>query len=156
MITREPIYAALFAKINALVGSPVSSNQPFVSASRRLQSVTKVQPERQPAIFQVQSRETPTQIKKGFPTRWNLKPELWVFIWQPDATSAVSPIINPIIDAIEKAFSPDNQMQQDCTLGGLVSHCRIEGRDIEIYEGVTTGSTGYQSVVIIPIDIMTA
>lgn len=155
MIVREDIYAALFAKISTLLQDPITNpTGPIKTASRRLKTISAVPSEMQPAIFQVQAREGPTDVKRGLPTKWNLKPELWVFVWCSDLDSPSTPLLNPIIDAIEGVFKPDNPTVQDCTLGGKVSHCRIQSRDIEIFEGVTTGSTGYQAIAIIPIDIM--
>lgn len=142
MITREPIYSALFAKFAALPG--------FVTVSRRLKHFTEVDKAQMPALYQTQLRETP-QVTRGLPTKYNLQAELTVYVNQSNLTDSITPILNPLLDAIELALKPDDVTATECTLGGKVSHCRIDGGAIEIYEGVNDGTL---TVAIIPISIM--
>ena len=142
-VSRETVYAALFAR--------VASAAKFTTKSRRLKHFAQVQSGEHPAIFQIQ-RDEDAQITRGIPTRWNLRVDLFIYAWQSDPKAAPSQSLNPLLDAIEAALKPDNPTVNDCTLGGLVSHCRIAGK-VEIFEGVADGN---QAVAIVPIDIMIA
>jgi hypothetical protein len=140
--SREAIYSALFSKLQAVQG--------FKTVSRRAKHWSQVNKAQQPAVFQLQKTES-AHVTRGLPTRWNMKLDLFVYVTQPNETDSPAITLNPLIDAIETALKPD-AATGECTLGNLVSHCRIEGQ-IEIYEGVNEGR---QTVAIIPIDIMTA
>lgn len=142
-VSREAIYSALFAKLQGIAG--------FKTASRRLQNFMQVSPSQQPALYQLQRMET-AQVVKGIPTRWNLKVDLFLYVWQGGASAAASSALNPLLDAVEAALRPDNLSVGECTLGGLVSHCRIEG-PVEIFEGVGDGN---QTVAVLSINLMTA
>lgn len=141
MSLREPIYAALFARLAALPG--------LASASRRLSHWSDVPAAAQPALFQVQKGETVTQ-RRGLPPRRQLAVELFLYARSgADPTVAPSQILNPLIDAIEAALAPDDPTDAVQTLGGLVAHAWIEGR-IETDEGVL----GDQAVAIVPVNLL--
>lgn len=138
-MNREPIYAALFAKVSNLPG--------IVTSSRKLKHWNDVNPADQPALFQTQNGENAI-IKTGLPTKWSMDVDLYVYCHagnDPDATPSTD--LNVILDAIEEALKPDYSGYQ--TLGGLVFDCCIDGK-IETDEGIL----GPQSVAIIPIKIM--
>jgi hypothetical protein len=149
-VTREPIYAAAYAFFAGLTagGSPL-----FKTATRKGADWEKVAAEDSPALLFVQ-RDELAERKKGLPTKWTLKPELLVFVHtgaQTDPSVIPSQIINPLLDAIEASLTVDDPFNNACTLGGLVSHCAINGV-IEIVEG----SLGDEAVVRIPLDILTS
>jgi hypothetical protein len=140
-MTRETIYAALFAKVSAISG--------LVTASRRLRHWSDVKSSEQPALFQIQKTEDPTQ-KRGLPTVWNLDADLYLYVHSGKDHSAIpSTQLNRFLDAIEAALAPTDPVTNAQTLGGLVSHCWISGR-IETDEGVL----GDQAVAIIPVAIL--
>ena len=142
MITREPIYSALFALWQNLPG--------VITWSRRLEHWSDVPPSKQPALYQIQRHEDPKTVR-GIPTTWHLSVDLYIYVnsgLDPDAVPSL--ILNPILDAIETALAPDPASGFQ-TLGGLVSHAWISGR-IETSEG----ALGAQEVAIVPIEIMTA
>lgn len=137
-MNREPIYTALFEKVASLPG--------IVTSSRRLKHWNDVSPADQPALFQAQAGEN-AMVKTGFPTKWNLDVELYLYCHagnDSDATPATD--LNNLLDAIEEALKPDHSGYQN--LGGLVFDCRIDGK-VETDEG----TLGPQSVAIIPIRI---
>lgn len=147
-MTREPIYAAVFAFFASLQANGLE----FKAATRDTATWESFSPEEQPALLQRQKSETAT-YKKGFPTKWTLGLELMLYVStggnnDPDVTP--SQLINPLLDLIETALAIDDQDNDTCTLGGLVSHCAINGT-IEIHEG----SLGDEAVVIVPIEILT-
>ena len=142
---RETYYAALFSKVSNSAG--------FVTKSRKLKHWTDTAPEELPALFQAQKGESVSQ-QKGVPAKWILHCDLYVYVHTlsqqlGDAYVTPSSLLNPLLDAIELALAPDNLADNTCTLGGLVSHCWIEGM-IETSEG----TLGDHEVAIIPIAIL--
>lgn len=137
-MNRESIYSALFDKVKTIAG--------LKTASRKLLHWNDVPINEQPALFQIQISETPTQ-EKGFPTVWELNVKFYLYV--NSQTGYPSLLLNQYIDKIEEALKPNSQGFQE--LGGLVSHCWISG-GIETDEGVL----GDQAVAIIPINIKIA
>ncbi len=141
-MNREPIYAALFQLLSAVPG--------VVTASRILRHWSDVPADSQPALFQVQKSEEADWRGMGLPTKWVCSVEIYLYARTSDKDAQTpSQVLNPIIDAIEAAMKPAPGQEQ--TLGGLVSHCRIQGK-VETDEGVL----GDQGVVIVPITLVTA
>jgi hypothetical protein len=139
MINRETIFAALFAL--------VSNAANFNTKSRKLKDFSDVSPADQPALFQTQGKETAVAGYR-VPTKWMLHASLYVYAHQSSIDLLPSTALNDLVGAIELALAPDLATGEQ-TLGGLVSHCRING-EIETDEGVL----GDQAVAIIPIEIM--
>jgi len=138
-MNREPIYAALFAKVSALPG--------LVTTSRRLRHWDDVSDVEQPALFQVQKREVQVP-RKGLPAKVTLECELYLYANSGnDLTATAATQINALMDAIEQALKPDVNGVQ--TLGGTVSHCWIEGEILS-----DEGYLGPQGVLIIPVKIL--
>lgn len=145
MITREPIYLALYNLLLGLIDS-----EDVKTVSRRLKHWADTPASEQPAIFIIQRGENPTQVKY-LPTKWILDVDLYVYVNSgDDPNAAATELLNPILDAIEELFPPSDEDGPIQTLGGLVSHCWISGR-IETSEGVL----GQQEVAIVPIEILT-
>jgi hypothetical protein len=67
---------------------------------------------------------------------------------QNDPTVVPSQLMNPLLDAIELALKPDDVAMDNCSLGGIVSHCAFSG-SITIIEG----NMGDEAVAVIPINI---
>lgn len=134
---REPIYAALFAKLAAAAT--------FKTASRKLKHYSEVSPPDQPALFMAQITEDPRQQTK-LPPLWHMKVECYVYARVED-TEIPGQIINTLLDALTNAIAPLPAFNQQ-TLGGLVHNCWIDGV-IDIFEGLLAN----QVVVIIPITI---
>ena len=139
MINRESIHAALFALLSASAS--------FVTTSRRLQHWSDVPSEQQPALFLTETGQTATTVK-GQPTVWTLQCDVYLYL-QTTPDQSPGQMMNPYLDAIETALLPGNAMETNQTLGGLVSHCWIEGQ-IQTDEGLL----GSQAVAIIPIKIL--
>lgn len=142
-MSREAIYAALFAKVSAPSG--------FIKTSRKLQHWTDTAVEECPALYMTQKRELITQ-PKGQGAHWTFEVELYVYVHTNSQQLALdtspSTLLNPLIDAIETALSIDDFANNACTLGGLVSRAWINGT-IETSEG----TLGDHEVAIIPISI---
>lgn len=138
-MTREPVYAALFALL--------SGAAPFVTASRRLRHWSDVGPAEQPALFIVQKSET-AERKSGLPAKWRASVDVYIYAHAPDDETAPATLLNPLLDAIETVLAPQGAVQ---TLGGLAAHAWIAGK-IETDEGVLGG----QAVAILPVEILVA
>lgn len=139
-MTREPIYAALFAAASQAPG--------LVTKSRKLLHWADVGPSQRPAMFQAQVSETAVRVTR-MPTRCLLMVRLYVYVSTQGAASPGT-VLNPIIDAIANALN-DPFPGQPQTLGGLVEYARIEGV-IETSEG----TLGNDEVAIIPVMMLTA
>lgn len=73
-----------------------------------------------------------------------------VYIYVKTDGESPSSLLNPLLDAVEQALQPQHpDINQWQTLGGLATHCWIEGT-IETDEG----TLGDQAVAIIPINIL--
>lgn len=138
-MNREPIYAALFAKLATVPG--------VVTASRKLKHWADVSPIEQPALFQAQKSEVAARTT-GLNPKWTLDVTLYVYV---NTSGDVSPTttLNDVLDAICAALAPLPGLTQ--TLAGLVHDCRIEGA-IETDEG----TLGDQAIALIPVRIITA
>jgi hypothetical protein len=142
MISREPIYAALFALVSGAAG--------FVTAERRLRHWSDVSAAEQPALFQCQTRETAAIRTLGAPTVWTLAVELYLYAHSSDPYQAPAGALNPLLDAVTAALAPDPATGvQDLGLPAMVRHALIAGR-IETDEG----TLGDQAIAIVPIEIL--
>ena len=148
MTSRETIYASVFAFWSNLTvgGSPA-----FKLATRKLKMWEDVEPEDQPALLQLQRRET-VERPRGMPAKWTLSLDLYFYVHtgaSNDTDIVPSQLFNPLMDAIEAAMVVDDVGNNAVTLGGIVSHCFIDGA-VEIFEG----NLGDQLVAIIPITVV--
>ena len=142
MITREPIYAALFGL--------VESAADFAAVDRRLRHWSDVAPAEQPALFMAQKSELASIKTLGAPTVWTLAIDLYVYAHSSDPYLAPATVLNPLIDAVEAALAPSPTTGiQDLGLPAMVQHAYISGK-IETDEGVL----GDQAVAIIPVEIL--
>jgi hypothetical protein len=144
-VARETIYAALFDLLTGING--------IKKFSRRLLHWSETNSADQPALFLVQGHQAPQQTGRGIPPKWILRAELYLYVnagSDPNVIPAQQ--LNKLLDKIEAALRPstgNDQMQNTQTLGGLVSHCWLDG-EIEVFDG----ALGEQSVAIIPISIL--
>ena len=149
-MTREPVYASLFAFFSGLTSG---AGPLFVTATRKPTTWESAPPEDQPMLLQRQRSEIANR-RKGLPTIWTLNVDLMLFVHtgaQNDPSVVPAQLMNPLLDAIEAALAIDDPANNACTLGGLVSHCAIEG-PIEIF----LGSLGDEAVAIVPLQILTS
>jgi hypothetical protein len=139
---RELVFRALFTRMQTVPGIAVST--------RRFTLPAMVPPGDLPCLMQWEQPEI-ARNQTGLPDKrlW----EAWIVIvfTNPDTTVSGSTIINPILDAIEKALTIDDIGRNLCTLGGLVHYARIEGTVIK--ETGDTDTTGLGGAVV-PIRIM--
>ncbi len=92
MISREPIYAALF--------NQVAGAAHFITAGRKLRHWGDLTAAEQPALFMRQKIEVATVPAIGAPTVWKLVVELYVYAHASDPYIAPTTVLNPLIDAV--------------------------------------------------------
>lgn len=150
IVTREQIMTALFKLVSGATWIQGSSTVPcFKLTSRRLQLWNTVTPAQRPALFMAEHEEHQTHDKPEIPMPLReLDVELFIYI---DSTNLKSPIsvLNNLMDAIEKALQPDNWITMSLTLGGLVSHCWIEGKVLK-----DPGDLDNDGLMMVPIHIV--
>jgi hypothetical protein len=150
-VNREAIWAALFAWFQAQLGSS------FASIGRKHVAPPQLTIADQPALFQVAGKEIHIPQKPpGLPSKLVLRGWLILYIFDssPDediGTEEVLPetTLNNLLQAIDAALVPDNVSTGKFTLGGLVTHCWIEG-DSDLDPGIF----GPQAAAILPINIL--
>jgi hypothetical protein len=131
---REDVFKALETILEAVPG--------VRTFGRRLVPWADVPPSDQPALFMLCAGQTVTVDGRGVPPKRSLPVELYLYNQNDDPAQQ-----NDLLDAIEAALEPRGE--ETLTLGGLVSHCRIEG-EIETDEGLLDS----QAVAIIPVSIL--
>ena len=144
---REQIYSALFSTLQGALLSPAG---PFKIVSRRWQDPSQISPADRPALFQVQKDELAATAINGLPVNWKTTVDLVLYTTgDTDPSSVPSTELNSLLDAVESVIrSATPGLAQ--SLGGKVSHCRIEGR-IEIVENVQ----GAIAMAVVPVEILT-
>lgn len=139
--SRESIYAALFAL--------VSGSAPFKTKGRRLKMWGDVNPSEKPAIFVAQRGEKYVQGSDATPQKVTLKADIFIYTnagKDPNVIPATT--LNNLVDAVDAALAGSIITGRQ-TLGGLVSHCWIEG-DILIDPGDIDGD----GLAVIPVRIL--
>ncbi len=150
-VDREAIWAALYNWMVAQVG-----NQ-FVSIGRKHVPPPDLVPAAQPALFVVQVKETHVPQKPpGVPTKLILHGFFIVYCAAPAAdedigaeTVLAATTLNGLFLAIDNAMQPDNPVTGKFTLGGLVTHCWLEG-DTDMDPGIF----GDQAAAILSVHIL--
>jgi len=145
---REQIYSALFAILQGALLAPAG---PFKTVSRRWQDPSQLSPADRPSLYQVQKDELIATGVNGLPLRGRLNLDLVLYTsGDSEPNSVPSTELNSLLDAVEAAIRgvPPGMAQ---SLGGKVSHCRIEGK-IEIVENVQ----GAMALAIVPVEIFTS
>ena len=144
---REQIYSALFAVLQGALLSPAG---PFKTVSRRWQDPSQVSPADRPSLYQVQKEELAGTGVNGLPLTARMTVDLVLYTaGDSEPNSVPSTELNTLLDAVEAAVrSATPGIAQ--SLGGKVSHCRIQGK-IEIVENVQ----GFMALAVVPVEILT-
>lgn len=140
-MNREAVFAALWAKLDALEG--------FVAKSRKLLHWNDVSRFQQPALFMAQGNMTAI-TETGQETKWLLRADVYVYV--QTGGGAPAPVLNPLLDAVCNAVNAVHPITGRSDLaaeGATVEYCRVEGT-IETDEG----TLGNQAVAVIPIVIL--
>lgn len=140
----SPLTLSLPAGANA---AQVSLTTGFLTFSRRFKPWSQVSA--QPALFLRDGSED-IEYRNGILQEQTMKAEVWIYSnagQDPDVAPATG--LNNLLDAVQAAFAPDDQMRQVFTLGGLVSWCRIAGK-IE----KEPGDIGGQAIALADVEII--
>ncbi len=144
-IPREQIYSALFATLQSTLGAK------FATISRRWRMPEQVSPESRPALFQVQSGERAKTNANGEPIICIATVDLVIYTQgSGDEQTVPSQELNDLLDAVEAALAPPPNSDGKQTLGGKVSHCRLQG-SARIVENVN----GAAAMAVLPVEIVT-
>ncbi|HEV2097421.1 MAG TPA: hypothetical protein VGR45_00690 [Stellaceae bacterium] len=138
-IDRNKIYHALFEHLK--------NAAPFLTVGTRLKPWSQVSD--QPAMF---LRAGPANDWLPRPTKMPMRVVLEAEVWlyssageDPDVSPSLS--LNPLIDAIEAALDPFPL--EALTLGGLVTHCWLEGNG-----ALDSGDLTGQAVAMLPVKML--
>jgi hypothetical protein len=127
--SRETVSSALFSLLQtATFSSPVGGFTTWASSSRKLLLFSDVPMLARPALFLTEHHENSTYQSENTPVKMTIMYNVFVY------TNAAANVIpaqdqNVIMDAIDAALAPNINGVQ--TLGGLVSHCRIDGQTLK-------------------------
>ena len=144
-IPREQIYSALFSTLQSSLGLK------FATMSRRWRMPEQVSPESRPALFQVQTGERAKTNATGEPIIWIATVDLVIYTQgSGDEQTIPSQELNALLDALEAAIAPPANSDGKQTLGGIVSHCRLQGS-----ARITENVNGAAAMAVVPVEILT-
>lgn len=143
-VTREQVFDALAARLAGVVSGTVSRRMALPSELANLGFTLPC------ALIWEQPEDTKV-AGRGLPAKRTWAAWVVVYFKNPTRSTAGATIINPILDALEVALAPDDVVNNVLTLGGLVSHCWIEGTTT-----VATGDTDAQGFggAVVPVKIL--
>ncbi len=150
---REPIYTALFqlgatASLLDATGKPlVPAVVPWRFTSRRWQHWDSVTGESQPALFLTELEEINKEQRVGMPQKWHCRVEFVIYAQNADVSLSVTPVLHPLVDALEQAVRGDPLQGGKQTLGNLVYHVIPE--EVRYYEG----KLGIQAIAVMPVRV---
>lgn len=123
--TREEVMAALVAKLSgATFSRAVGGVTTWKTVSRKLRLFSDVPKHERPALFITEHTETSSNRSENTPQIATFTINLFIYT-NSAGVDVPAADLNVILEAIDDALAPDYTGKQ--TLGGLVSHCRIEG-----------------------------
>ena len=137
-MNREPIMAALWAKVSGLSS--------LATASRVLKHYSEVAAVDQPALFMAPVSHT-AQRTRGLPIKWTLDVDLYLYV-NKDSSVIPDAALNALLDGIEAALAPPAVAEVQ-TLGGLCEHAWIEG-----VIQIDISAMGAQLLCVVPLRIL--
>jgi hypothetical protein len=150
MNSREAILEALCARLaEAQFATPINGCDTWALLSRRLKLWSDVAGADQPALFVTEHGETVAYGSESLPGKTVLNVDLFVYIAagkDPDCIPARD--LNVALDALQSCLAPGPAEGRQ-TLGGLVAHCRIEGRIVK-----DPGDLDGQGLALVPVKIL--
>jgi hypothetical protein len=123
MPTREAVFTALATLLTAVPGIGTVSRRMTMPSEI---PATELAPGAATLLIWEQNEDTKAR-GRGVPSMRTWEAFLVVYFKNPDPTVPGAAIINPILDGIEQALTPPPSPANTQTLGGIVSHCWIEG-----------------------------
>jgi hypothetical protein len=150
MNARETIMDALCAQLaQARFSAPINGNDGWATLSRRLRLWSDVAPADQPALFVTEHAENIAFVSETLPGKTTLNVDLFIYISAgQDPQTIPARDLNIALDALAEALAPPPGSDRQ-TLGGLVYHCRIEGRVVK-----DPGDLDGQGLALVPLKIL--
>lgn len=139
-MNRKPVMDALFALL------PTDG---YITRSRILELILKVEPERMPAQYLAHPGiEEPKHLAGGKKAAWTINPKVYVYVARL-GDQVPSDVLSERLDAIEAVFTPGPAFDA-ITLGGLVRHAKIDS--------ITTdeGTLGEKAMAVVTLDVLVA
>ena len=122
-MNREAIFKAVY---DALMTKHVSKGGVFKTITRRPKLWTEIADTDKPALVIVQEGDSYAYQSERTPPKVTLNAKLLIYTATPSDSSAIpASTMNALKDAVDAALAYDYNAVNN--LGGLVSHCRIEG-----------------------------
>jgi hypothetical protein len=148
--SREVIMAALCARLaGAQFSTPINGHESWAILSRRVKLWSDVATADQPALFVTEHGENIAYASENAPGKTVLNVDLFVYVAGANDPCVVpARDLNIALDALCAALAPDPAIGRQ-TLGGLVHHCRIEGRIVK-----DPGDLDGQGLALVPIRIL--
>lgn len=145
---RKPIFDALET---LMAGVSWGSGTKFKLVSQRMKAPNEVSQEQMPACFLYSPRESIVRQGERLPMATTLHVDIYIYFNSGQSPTAIPcEEVNLVLDAVDAAFKADlDPSRQVCTLGGLVSHCWVEG-EIEKVPGDMDGI----GLAIVPVHIL--
>lgn len=148
--SREAIMAALCDRLGkAEFLAPINGQTTWAMLSRRMKLWSDVPAADQPALFVAEHGENIAYGGENLPSKTVLNVDLFLYVAagrDPDCVPARD--LNIALDALCAALAPDPASGRQI-LGGLVHHCRIEGRIVK-----DPGDLDGQGLALVPIRIL--
>lgn len=140
-MNREAIFTALF--------NLAASSASFATTSRRLVLWNNVPSTDKPALFLHERGDTYIRAGEAVPEAVTIEADIFIYVDAGKDPGVIpASILNSLIDAVDTALAP-NHLTGMQTLGGLVSHCWIEGKIMK-----DTGDLDGDGVAVIPVKIL--
>ncbi|MDI9847557.1 hypothetical protein QM467_05715 [Rhodoblastus sp. 17X3] len=148
--SREEIMAELCARLaRAQFSTPINGRESWAILSRRIKLWSDVAAADQPALFVTEHGENIAYASENAPGKTVLNVDLFVYVAGANDPRVVpARDLNIALDALCSALAPDPAIGRQ-TLGGLVHHCRIEGRIVK-----DPGDLDGQGLALVPVRIL--
>ena len=128
--SRETVTSALLALLQtATFSQPVSGATTWVTTGRKLLLFSDVPVQARPALFLTEHHETTVHQSENTPPKLSMNLNIFIYT-NGRANDTPATDINVLLDALDKVLAPSAATGTQ-TLGGLVSHCRIDGQTLK-------------------------
>lgn len=137
--------------MTALMGLIAAAYPWKLGPARRLRLWSDVPSVNRPACFLFEGGEERHSWSASAVPKRVLEIRLFIYLNAKDQTMSGAPLINDVLDALEGAFAlsgADLCIGRN-TLGGMVYHCRIDGKILK-----DPGDLDGDALVIVPIEIV--
>lgn len=127
--SREAVVSALVTLLSgAVFSSAVNGATTWKTVGRKLKLFSEVPLAARPALFVTEHHENTVFQSENLPPKMTMSLDLFVYL-NGKANSTPAQDLNIVMDALDAVLAPNATGVQ--TLGGLVTHCRIDGQTMK-------------------------